>query len=81
MPIRSGHCVDGWHEKCDLPGCYCECHDVEKAAREIKAALAELVRAADPEINMSDILLLEALSRAREALEMKGADEVGKDIK
>lgn len=28
MPIRSGFCVDGQHEKCDLlPGCYCECHE------------------------------------------------------
>ena len=42
--------------------------NVEKRATETKAALAELVRTADPETNLSDIPLLEALYRAKAAL-------------
>ena len=42
--------------------------EAEEGAKEVRAALEELIRAADPETNMSDIPLLDALSRARAAL-------------
>ena len=46
-----------------------EINIISKDNRRLRAALKELITAADPHTNMSDVVLLDALSVARRALD------------